>query len=74
MTQQNTTRATILATFTSHTLGEISELSQRFLSEGEGRTVKVDGDRGAVIGYFGPNDTGVRGSDGPSAPVREVDP
>ena len=73
MTQtENTTSAKILATFEGNTLSEIAEIAQRFLSEGDGRRVVMDGDRHALLGFFGPDEP-VQSADGsPSVPVREV--
>lgn len=74
MTQiQNTTRARILATFESHTFSEVTQIVERFLSEGEGREVSVDGDRRAIIGYYGPHEPVQWDSDGSSDAVMEVD-
>ena len=74
MTQtQNTTRATILATFESHTLEEVVQIAESFIAGGEGRHVSVDGDRSAIIGYYGLRESALWDSDGPSDAVGEVD-
>lgn len=74
MTQtENTTSAKILATFGSNTLSEISQIAEQFLRGGQGRHVSMDGDRQALIGYFGPHESVQWDSDGPSGAVREVD-
>lgn len=73
MTQtENTTRATILATFEDNTLSEIADIAQRFLSGGKDRRVEMDGDRRALMGIYGPSDGPTLGTDGSSGTVREV--
>ena len=73
MTQTRiTTSARILATFEGNTLSEIKEIAQDFLAGGSGRSVVMDGDRHALIGFFGADESDIDRTDGSSGAVREV--